>query len=254
MTTIFESGESKVMVVYWNDKVTEEELKQFKKDGGVGIVQACRESRVPEQRIFDSGLLFKLVPSFAEHSVAELGLLFMLWFSRLERNKKSLNFKVGTELYTKQAVVIGSQGKIGAVLCDKLRGLGMTVHGWDISDESATKIKLKRLLRRASFVFVCIPYAGNEGFFHLDFFKGMRFSPVVINLARTELIEFYMIQKALDKGFISAYAVDGYIPQFLLEDGRVFGTSHVGSITAEAQNRQKHFINQAVQQLLNLSD
>ena len=191
-------------------------------------------------------------------SVAELTIALMIMAARrvLEANLRLRGGEwyrpVGMELYGKTLFIIGF-GRIGRRVAEIARAIGMNVLAYDIVD---LRVEARRLgvemvnsmvdgLRRADVVSLHVPLTPLT--YHiinretLGFFKR---GSILINTSRGKVIDTEAVLEALDKGILSAVAVDVYESEppterelKLISHPRVVATPHIGACTAEASRR-----------------
>lgn len=236
------------LVLRWNDKLDKQSAKHLIKVHGLKkVVVDCRETYTDLEMLRGLGLEVVKTPSFAEHSVAELGVLFTLLFARCTWTKSTLSspilfFKNGLELQGKQGFIIGCEGAIGQALEYKLTGLGINALGWDKANQNDDQERFDRWSKYADFIYVCIPLKGNEKFFSKKFFDNLERKPFIINLARPELFPRQLVLWALKKNLISGYGVDGPFGDKGVFYHEIISTEHVGANTVEARKRQLDFV------------
>lgn len=163
---------------------------------------------------------------------------------------------VGEELEGKTAGVIGL-GKIGSIVARKLKGVGMTVIGYDpyITEERVASLGVERiatideLLRRADLVTIHIPKSPESrnliGARELNLCrKGVR----IVNVARGGMVDEKALYDAIVSGHVAGAALDvqEIEPNFnktpeeqdyknpLLDLEQVTFTPHLGASTREA--------------------
>jgi len=190
----------------------------------------------------------------AEHTIALMLSLarnipqahYSLKSGRWERNR----FR-GRELYEKTLGVIGL-GKIGKLVAERARGLGMRVMAYDpfLSKEAMEKLgieaaTLEELLEKADVVTVHTPL-NNEtrNLIDRDALARMKPTAMVINCARGGIVDEGALAEAVREGTIAGAAVDVYSeeppqadnPLLALEENIVH-TPHLGASTLEAQTK-----------------
>jgi D-3-phosphoglycerate dehydrogenase len=159
----------------------------------------------------------------------------------VEKGKK--NF-VGFELPGRTLGVIGL-GAIGVKVANAARALGMNVIGYDptITVESAWKltsdveqaISVDDLLSRSDFVTFHVPLVeSTSNMINAERLKLMKKNAVLLNFARSGIIDDAAAVEALNDGRLYAYICD--FPSNLLKDHpRCITLPHLGASTAEAE-------------------
>ncbi len=168
---------------------------------------------------------------------------------------------MGMELTGKKAGVVGA-GNIGAIVCDRLRGLHMTVLVYDpfISNERAEAMGVKKvgsvgeLAEQVDILTVHVPLLdATRNMINADILARMKPGAILVNCARGGIVDEEALFDACKSGHLRAAALDVYTrepahesPLFSLEN--VSCTPHIGASTSEAQE------NVAVQVAEQMSD
>ena len=155
---------------------------------------------------------------------------------------------MGMELTGKKAGVIGA-GNIGAIVCDRLKGLHMAVYVYDpfISDERAAAMgvtKVATVAELAAIVDVLTVHVpllpATRNLIDADILAAMKPGSIVVNCARGGIVNEAALYEACKSGHLRAAALDVYEqeparenPLFELEN--VSFTPHIGASTDEAQ-------------------
>jgi D-3-phosphoglycerate dehydrogenase len=167
---------------------------------------------------------------------------------------------MGMELTGKKAGVIGA-GNIGAIVCDRLKGLHMSVYVYDpfISDERAaamgvTKVEtVAELADTVDVLTVHVPLLDvTRNLIDANIIKRMK-NGIIVNCARGGIVDEKALYAACKDGELRAAALDVFEveparenPLFELEN--ISFTPHIGASTDEAQE------NVAVQVAEQMSD
>jgi D-3-phosphoglycerate dehydrogenase len=154
----------------------------------------------------------------------------------------------GLELYNRTLGVIGL-GRIGAIVADRARGLGMKVIGHDpyLSEQTAAKldvelVSFEELLARADAISIHVPRTKDTA--HLldrDAFARVKPGVLVVNAARGGIIDEAALLEALDDGRVGGAALDVFAEEPpppdhpLVRHERVVCTPHLGASTEQAQ-------------------
>lgn len=155
---------------------------------------------------------------------------------------------MGMELTGKKAGVIGA-GNIGAIVCDRLKGLHMAVHVYDpfISDERAAAMgvtKVATVVELASIVDVLTIHVpllpATRNLIDADILAAMKPGSIVVNCARGGIVDEKALYDACKSGHLRAAALDVYEQEParenpLFELDNVSFTPHIGASTDEAQ-------------------
>jgi D-3-phosphoglycerate dehydrogenase / 2-oxoglutarate reductase len=172
--------------------------------------------------------------------------------------------KGGVEVREKTLGIIGL-GRIGFLVAEDARGLGMRVLAYDpfVPAEKFHELGLERadtpdkIYREADFITVHLPKnAETLGFIGDEEFAKMKDGVRVVNVARGGIIDEDAWARAIDSGKVAASAVDVYpkeptteSPLFKYES--VIATPHLGASTVEAQSRAGTIIAEQVAAVLN---
>jgi D-3-phosphoglycerate dehydrogenase len=171
--------------------------------------------------------------------------------------------KSGVELRGKTLGIIGL-GRIGFLVAEDARGLGMKVLAYDpfVPAERFLELGLDRadspekIYREAEFITVHLPKnAETIGFISDDEFAKMKDGVRVVNVARGGIIDEDAWARAIESGKVAAAGVDVYpkeptteSPLFKYEN--VVATPHLGASTVEAQLRASTIIAEQVAAVL----
>jgi len=155
---------------------------------------------------------------------------------------------MGMELTGKKAGVIGA-GNIGAIVCDRLKGLHMTVFVYDpfISDERASAMgvtKVETVAELASMVDVLTIHVplldATRNLINADIIACMKPGSIVVNCARGGIVDEAALYDACKSGHLRAAALDVFAKEPALENPlfeleNISFTPHIGASTNEAQ-------------------
>lgn len=156
----------------------------------------------------------------------------------------------GTEVLDKTLGLVGL-GRIGALVAERAKGLGMKVVAFDpyITEERAAQLgigyaaTLDDLLAQADFITVHLPKTKETiGMFGPDEFAKMKDGVRLVNTARGGIYQEAALIAALESGKVASAGIDVYevepctdSPLFAFE--QVIVTPHLGASTEEAQDR-----------------
>ncbi|HEX9093024.1 MAG TPA: phosphoglycerate dehydrogenase [Coriobacteriia bacterium] len=162
-----------------------------------------------------------------------------------ERNKFT-----GTEVYEKTLAIVGL-GRIGTLVAERARGLGMRLIGYDpyTSEERAAALgvtlykTVDELLPKADFITVHLPKTKETiGMFGPDQFAKMKDGVRLVNTARGGIYQMDALVAALKSGKVASAGVDVFEVEPCTESplhelDSVILTPHLGASTEEAQDR-----------------
>jgi (S)-sulfolactate dehydrogenase len=215
--------------------------------GGVGVDNI--DVAVAEGK----GIKVLNTPAASSNAVAELVLAMMFSLVRslawadasMKAGKWEKKKLEGSEIAGKTLGVIG-YGRIGRVLGEKARALGMTVVAYDPYIQSADLVSLDELLAVADYVSLHIPHTPEtHNLLGAAQFALMKKGACVINAARGGTVDEDALYAALVSGHLAGAALDVFTeepPQSealraLVALPQVVATPHIGAATVEAQER-----------------
>jgi len=155
---------------------------------------------------------------------------------------------MGMELTGKKAGVIGA-GNIGAIVCDRLKGLHMSVYVYDpfISDERAAAMGVSKvgtveeLAKMVDILTIHVPLLDvTRNLINADVLRSMKQGSILVNCARGGIVDEKALYKVCKSRHLRAAALDVYEdepardnPLFQLDN--VTFTPHIGACSDEAQ-------------------
>lgn len=151
----------------------------------------------------------------------------------------------GIELEGKTLGIVGC-GKIGRIVAQLARGLGMHVAGHDPFAKGSAELPLLPLddLVATSHVITlhCPPPADGTPLLDARRLAVTRPGVLVVNTARHELIDIPAFTAALDRGHVAGAALDVFdaeppLDRAHLASGRIIATPHIGGFTDESVDR-----------------
>jgi len=156
----------------------------------------------------------------------------------------------GTEVYEKTLAIFGL-GRIGTLVAERAKGLGMKLIGFDpyISEERAAQLGIELIenvddiLSRADFITVHLPKTKETiGMFGPEQFAKMKDGVRLVNTARGGIYRMDALVDALKSGKVASAAIDVYEVEPCTESPvhelpNVILTPHLGASTEEAQDR-----------------
>lgn len=240
-------------LIVGNDKVTSAIIRSCPKlkviaKHGVGV------DAIDSKTATECGVVVTNAPGVNSHEVADLafGLLHMLSRGLYIANKatKEGNWlkPMGVGLWKKTIGIIGV-GKIGLATAYRATGYNMKILGFDCVERLEAKkigieyVGLEELLQQSDFISLHLPLTKKTRNIldgrHLGLLKP---GAILINTARSQLVEYEMLHKALLDGRIRGYGVDVYDfeppqlhPMFSLEN--VILSPHLGGTCYESNIR-----------------
>jgi len=215
--------------------------------GGVGLDSI--DVAVAESQ----GIKVVNTPAASSNAVAELALGMMFSLARslawadatMKAGKWEKKKLKGTELAGKTLGIIG-YGRIGQMLAEKARALGMKVVACDPYIDSADLVCLEKLLSVADYVSLHIPHTPEtHNLLGAEQFVKMKEGACLINAARGGTVDEDALYAALVSGHLAGAALDVYTEEPPQSDGlkklialpQVIATPHSGAGTVEAQER-----------------
>ncbi|MCW8905571.1 phosphoglycerate dehydrogenase [Sedimenticola sp.] len=220
-------------------------------------------NNIPVDRMTQQGVVVFNAPGANSNAVKELVLAGMLMASRnivqawnfarglsgedgeinkaVEAGKK--NF-VGFELPGRTLGVVGL-GAIGVKVANAAHALGMNVIGydptitvrsaWQLSSDIKQALSVDDLVSKCDYITFHVPLIDStRHMINAERLKGMKKHSVLLNFARSGIIDDEAAVAALDSGHLYAYVCD--FPSNLLKDHpRCITLPHLGASTAEAE-------------------
>ncbi|MFP4345650.1 MAG: D-2-hydroxyacid dehydrogenase [Anaerolineales bacterium] len=245
-------GEYDGMVVRSRTKVREPLIDRAEKlqaviRGGVGL------DNIDVAYAREKGIQVLNTPAASSNAVAELALGMMMALARniargdasMKAGKWEKKALKGTELSGKTLGVIG-YGRIGQLLGEKARALGMEVIASDPYVQHEDVVPLQELLERADYISLHLPHTDETH--HListQEFERMKHGVYLVDAARGGVVDEAALYESLLDGHVAGAALDVYSQEppekeelrKLVEHPHVVATPHIGAGTREAQER-----------------
>lgn len=203
----------------------------------------------------DQGILVMNTPGANAMAAAEHTMALMLALSRhipqaaqsVRQGRWEKKRFLGTEICEQTLGIIGL-GRIGSIVADRAKGMGMEVIGYDpyITPEAAAKmgirwISLEGLLAQSDFITLHTPLTREtERIINRSALAIMKANVRIINCARGGLIDEEALYQALKEGRVGGAALDvfaseppGDNPLLSLEN--LIATPHLGASSIQAQ-------------------
>lgn len=240
-------------LIVGNDKIPGNVIKKCKKlkiiaKHGVGI------DSIDIKTANQLGIVVTNAPGSNSEEVADLafGLLHMLARGLYQANTDTKNGKwvkpVGISLSKKTLGIIGV-GAIGTAVAKRATGYDMKILGYDVKKNALALelgvkyVELDELLSEADFISLHLPLTKDTvNILNADRFKLIKKGAILINTARSQLIDNEALYKALIDGTLRGYATDVYdfeppkpLPFFNLPN--VILTPHIGGTTIESNKK-----------------
>jgi D-3-phosphoglycerate dehydrogenase len=174
----------------------------------------------------------------------------------VERGKKQF---VGFELPGRTLGVLGL-GAVGVEVANAAISLGMTVVGydpqitvhraWQLSSSVEQALSLHDLFARADVVSVHVPLnAQTRNLVNESRLKLMRRGGVLLNFARSQIVETRAVTGALDAGWLRTYVCD-FPCNALKNHPKVLALPHLGASTNEAEDNCAIMVAEALRDFL----
>jgi len=153
--------------------------------------------------------------------MAEYALAYIFYFSQdisrvlKAQGEKRWDFFVPQFVHKKTLGVMGL-GNMGTVVAQKAKNVGMRVVSWDMVKKDVNVVdrqyggpELRDFLKEADFVVVTLPATPETTHFvNRDFFKAMKKTAYLINIARGAIVDEGALEDALKTGQIAGAALD----------------------------------------------
>ncbi len=213
----------------------------------------------------EHGIEVQGTPGANSQGVAELALALLLGSARglVEGSNtiKSGGWKrsKGMEVQGKTLGIIGC-GNIGQRLARMAIGIGMNVVGYDMYQAKELEalaefafVEMDALLSSSDIISLHCPPTGNA-LVDRQFLERVKQGVIIINTARSQLVDMEAMYEALQNGTVDHYAVDAFdseppaLNKLLLHE-RVTLSPHIGGFTEESIQRA---IGSAVANILNI--
>ncbi|MBE0416362.1 MAG: phosphoglycerate dehydrogenase [Coriobacteriia bacterium] len=193
------------------------------------------------------------IVSAAEHTVAlmlaQARSIPQAWASMRECKWERSKF-TGAEVYEKTLAIFGL-GRIGSLVAERARGLGMRVIGYDpyLTEDRAQAMGVElfadvdEVLSQADFITVHLPKTKETiGMFGPEQFALMKDGVRLVNTARGGIYRTEALEEALKSGKVASVAIDVFEVEPCTDSPlaayeNVILTPHLGASTAEAQDR-----------------
>ena len=160
------------------------------------------------------------------------------------------NRYVGREAYHKTLGIVGF-GRIGKLVAARAQAFGMQTIAYDpfvsleeMAEHNTDKIDFLALCKEADVITIHAPKTSEtEGMFTKDAFTLMKQGSIIVNTARSDIINTTALMQALNNGKLHRYATDVHrnepvdIEWQIVQHDKVIATPHVAGSTSEALKR-----------------
>jgi D-3-phosphoglycerate dehydrogenase len=200
------------------------------------------------------GIVVTYAPGSNAEEVSDLAFGLMLMSARglYQANRDTKAGKwikpIGMSLYQKTIGIIGL-GHIGCCTAKRAKGFSMKVLGYDIfKNPNAVALGVKfvpldDLLQQADFISLHLPLtAQTRNLLNRQRIQNLKSNCVIVNTARSQLVDYDALTEALQTGSLKGYATDVYeseppehLPLF--DCPKVIVTPHIGGTTIESNLR-----------------
>lgn len=240
-------------LIVGNDKVTADiiehcpNLKVIAKHG-VGV------DGIDAQAAQAHGIAVTYAPGTNAEEVADLAFGFMTMLARglFQANADTKADRwikpTGISFYQKTLGIVGL-GTIGTATARRAKGFGMNLLGYDLQENPAAVklgvhyVSLEQLLAESDYISLHLPLnEGTRKLINAEKIALMKDGVVLVNTARSQLIDYDALTAGLKEGKIRGYATDVYeyeppehLPLFDLPN--VLLTPHLGGTTIESNLR-----------------
>lgn len=264
-----ELADAKMLVVRSATKVTEELLSKAPSlrvvaRAGVGL------DNIDKEACKKRGIEVMNTPSASTNTVAEFALALILGAVRnvprahhsMKQGKWEKKALAGSEIEGKTLGIIGC-GRIGSLLAQKARALGMEVLGYNPpprTDSPDVKyVELDELLRSSDIISLHVPLTPEtDRMINAGTISKMKGGAIIINTARGAIVDEGALYAACKSGKIRAAALDVFPSEpysgKLMELENVFCTPHIAASTSEAQERIGELIAQKISSLMSCGE
>lgn len=177
---------------------------------------------------------------------------------KVEAGKKQF---VGPELAGKKIGVIGL-GAIGVLVANMCINLGMEVFGYDpylsvqhalgLNSATKTNFDIHYIMENADYITLHIPYNEHtKNFLNAELLAEAKKGQVIINCARSGLVDLDALEDAIHNGSIAKYVVD-FPDDKTLTMKNTINIPHLGASTPESEaNAANMVVNQVMDYLKN---
>lgn len=246
-------GKDADALIVGNDKVVKEEIDQCKKlkiiaKHGVGV------DGIDIKAAHDRGIIVTNAPGTNCQEVADCAMGFILMLARdyyravFETKSGKWIKRPGISLYQKTIGILGL-GNIGTAMAKRAAGFDMDILGYDIKERQEVRdlgvkyVSLEELLSNSDFITLHLPLNdGTRNLIDSEKFKMMKKGTILVNTARSQIVNSEALYKALQDGTLLGYATDVYdseppVRQPFFDLPNVLLTPHEAGTTFDSNKR-----------------
>jgi D-lactate dehydrogenase len=218
-------GETDVVCVFVNDKVTAEVIESLAKRGVKVIALRCAGfNNVDLKAATEHGIQVCRVPAYSPQAVSEHAVAMLLTlnrkthkaYNRVREQNFSLQGLLGFDVHNKVVGVVGT-GNIGKAFCKIMLGFGCTVIAFDVypNDElkslGVTYLLLQDVFAQADIISLHCPLSDQtKHMINETTIQSMKPGVMIINTSRGGLIDSKAAIKGLKSGHIGYLGIDVY--------------------------------------------
>ncbi len=214
-----------VVCAFVNDDIGEEVINALYDLGVELIALRCAGYNNVDLKAVMKKIRVVRVPAYSPYAVAEHALALIMSLNRkihksyyrTKDNNFNINGLLGFDMYGKTAGIIGT-GKIGSILIDILKGLGMKVLAYDafpreeLAEEKCfSYVSIEELYKQSDVISLHCPLnADSHHMINEDSIKFMKDSVMIINTGRGQLIDTKALIAGLKDAKVGFAGLDVY--------------------------------------------
>ena len=211
--------------IFVNDTADGEVIRGLEQNGVRLLALRCAGFNNVDLKAALGKLTVVRVPAYSPYAVAEYALALMLSLNRkiyraywrTREGNFSLHGLMGFDMHGKNVGIIGT-GKIARILVHILRGLGMTVYGYDLypdaafaEEEGLIYTTLDELYRRSDIISLHTPLTDETRYLiNAESIAKMKDGVMIINTGRGQLIHTNDLIEALKNKKVGSAGLDVY--------------------------------------------
>ena len=230
-----------VVCAFVNDTVNKEVIDGLVENGIKLVAMRCAGYNNVDLAYAFGKIHIVRVPAYSPYAVAEHALALIMAlnrkthkaYNRTRDNNFNINGLVGFDLHGKTAGIIGA-GKIGRIMIDLLKGLGMKVlayDSWKDEDYAESRgfeyVDLDRIYRESDIISLHCPLTKeSKHMINRETINSMKNNVMIINTSRGHLINTGALIEGLKSGKVGYAGLDVYEEEsnYFFED---FSTSMI---------------------------
>jgi D-lactate dehydrogenase len=211
--------------VFVNDKIDQKTIEKLANNGVKLILLRCAGfNNIDLKAANKNNIKVYRVPAYSPNSIAEHALALILTlnrkthkaYNRIRENNYSLDNLTGFNLNEKIVGVIGT-GKIGAVFCRIMKGIGCKIIAYDLFEDVELKENgvvyhtLDEIFKQSDIISLHCPLTPEtEHLINKEAFLKMKDGVMVINTSRGAVIDTKDAIRALKSGKLGYLGIDVY--------------------------------------------